>query len=94
MTKSQGGAKIFTQHPDTGTIFDNFKIPYFEELKRLTKNAAILLPDKLIGGDIGISDKGPVLIEGNGYYGIDVSDLAYGGYRKHPVFKKILAAIQ
>jgi len=46
----------------------------------------------MIGWDIAISNHGPVLIEGNArYYDMQLSDIAYGGYRNNPVFQKALA---
>ncbi|MBW2631838.1 MAG: hypothetical protein JRC90_08765, partial [Deltaproteobacteria bacterium] len=58
--------------------------------KKMVKLASSLLQERLVGWDIGISDRGPVLIEGNADYGITMLQIACGGYRKHPVFKNVI----
>jgi len=88
------GGNIFTAHPVTGTTFKGFKIPFFEEAKKLVLEAASLVPGlRLIGWDIAITEKGPVLIEGNCGYDITLNDLVDGGYRSNPVFMKVLKEI-
>ncbi len=85
------GTKLFTQHPLTGTVFDGFELPFFEEVKKLVIRAADLIPGlRLIGWDVAFSESGPVIIEGNSDYGIRGNDLAYGGYLAHPVLKKVM----
>lgn len=89
------GGKLATTHPDTSVSFEGFKIPYFEDVKELAIEAASWLPKALIGWDVAISDHGPVLIEGNTvYYDMSDSDIGYGGYRKHPVIKEVIAFIR
>lgn len=63
----------FTHHPVTGVQFDGFKLPCFEEAKALVLQAArednhILV----VGWDVALSDKGPVIIEGNRRPGFDL----------------------
>lgn len=50
----------------TGIPFDGFQIPYWEEIKKMVLEAA-LVNDKIniIGWDVAISKDGPLLIEGN-----------------------------
>ncbi len=51
----------------SGVKFDGYQVPYWEEIKQMTKEAA-LVNDKvnLIGWDVTISkDKGPLIIESN-----------------------------
>ena len=84
------GGGIYYRHPDTGFEFKDFKIPYFEEAKKLVKKAGIGLPNTLVGWDVAISDNGPILVEGNCSYSIAGSDIAYGGFKNHPIYKKIL----
>jgi hypothetical protein len=90
MTFLKKGAYSFTHHPDSGTEYDKLKIPYFDEAKLMAREAAQLLNYRLVGWDIGISDKGPVLIEGNAWYHISMMEMANGGYRRHPVFMKVI----
>ncbi len=44
----------------------------------------------MIGWDVAISENGPLIIEGNDNNSLFMSDIAYGGYLKHPLFKEIL----
>jgi hypothetical protein len=58
----------FATHPLTNTPIVGFKVPYFDELKKMTKEAALKVPQvRFVGWDVGISKKGPCLIEGNEY---------------------------
>lgn len=85
------GVKVMTEHPVTGTKFENLVIPYFEEAKELVLKAAGIIPGlRLVGWDMAISENGPVIIEGNSDYGIKDNDLVDGGFLVNPVFRKVL----
>ena len=89
-----GHCKLYTEHPITKTTFLDFELPYFEEAKSLVIKAASLMPGlRLVGWDVGISDAGPILIEGNYDYDIPGSDFLYGGYHTNQVFRKVLNEI-
>lgn len=80
-----------TSHPLTGTVFEGFKIPLLQEAKELITKSALLMPGlRLVGWDVAISEDGPVIIEGNSDYGVMGNDFNYGGYRAHPIFRKVL----
>ncbi|MEA4971532.1 MAG: sugar-transfer associated ATP-grasp domain-containing protein [Candidatus Pelethousia sp.] len=75
-----------TSHRDTGAIFGNICIPYWEEVKAMVIDAASCIPElAYIGWDVAITPTGPVIIEGNaisgalGNYQIQKS-LTNGGY--------------
>lgn len=60
-------------HPATNVKFDGFKIPYWNEIKELVLKAAMVNPDvKVVGWDVAISNKGPLLIEANRRPGFDL----------------------
>jgi hypothetical protein len=85
------GVGILKEHPVTGVNFEGFSIPMLEEAKELVLKAAGLMPGlRLVGWDVGISEEGPVLVEGNSDYGINSNDLMYGGYMANPVFCRVL----
>lgn len=84
------GGKKLIEHPDSGFIFDGFKLPYFKEICDLTLKATSYIPDRYIGWDVAISNIGPVIIEANERTNVSGADYTYGGYRKHPIFKEIL----
>ncbi len=82
---------IFKANPVNGILFDGFQIPLFDEVKQTTIQAAGWIPPALVGWDVAVGSTKPVLIEANVlYYGITSSDIAYGGYKKNPVYKKAL----
>jgi len=53
--------------PTKGKTFEGFKVPFFQESVELVKKAhkEVFHELKHIGWDVGITDEGPVLIEGN-----------------------------
>jgi len=88
------GTRVYTEHPKTKIIFENFEIPYFAEAKDLVLHAASFMTGlRLVGWDVAICESGPVLIEGNSDYDICGNDLADGGYLTNPVFRKVLNEI-
>lgn len=60
-------------HPTTGTKLVGFRIPYFDEAVALAKKAALVVPNmRYIGWDVGITENGPVLVEGNNFPSYDM----------------------
>lgn len=88
--KADGGGKIFLVHPDTEVPLDGIEIPFFKEACNLVHKAVEYVPERYVGWDVAISSTQPVLIEGNGAPHIILADIAYGGYRKHPLYAEIL----
>jgi hypothetical protein len=86
------GGKCYRSHPNTGTAFKGLKIPFWGDVKKLALTASNLVPAALMGWDVALSSDGPILVEGNAvYYSMELSDIAYGGYRTNPVFRKALS---
>lgn len=72
-----------TEHPDTGFVFEGYKIPYFEEaLEMALKYHRILRSVHSIGWDIAILDNGPTIIEGNDNWEISLMEISNGGLKK------------
>lgn len=87
------GVEVLTEHPLTGIRFEGYPVPFFNEARDLAAKAASFMPDlRLVGWDVGISESGPVLIEGNSDYGINSNDLTYGGYMANETFRKVISA--
>lgn len=60
-------------HPDTGTRIQGFQIPFWEETKALCLKAATVVPQmKYIGWDVGVTENGPLFVEGNDMPGYDI----------------------
>jgi hypothetical protein len=94
LTLKWNGLKLQDNHPVSGIGFENFIIPHFMEAKALVIKAAGYTPGlRLVGWDVGIGESGPILIEGNPDYDVAANDMNYGGYRKNPVFQKVLKEI-
>lgn len=88
-----GGAEI-DKHPDSGFVFDGFKIPFFKEACKLVIDAVNIVPDKFIGWDIAISQDGPTVIEANSGPHLPLSDIASGGLLKNPHIKQLVASLK
>lgn len=84
------GGQCFEFHPDSGFRFEGFQVPFYNEAIDLVKHLTKLLPNKIIGWDIGITKSGPLVIEGNHNPGIYITEVAHKGYRKHPKIQRLL----
>lgn len=63
--------KKITAHPDTGVVFEGYKIPYFDEAIALAKRATECFYGFCsIGWDVVITTEGPILLEGNDDWGV------------------------
>jgi len=68
-------------HPETGTVFKGFKIPYFKEALEMAEAAGKKVVG-YIGWDIAITENGPVLIEANIMPGNRILQMPYVEDRK------------
>ena len=76
------GTKI-SQHPVTGTVFEGYQLPYWNEVVDLVKKAhRAIINVQSIGWDVAITPIGPVLIEGNDNWEIANPQDAHGGLKK------------
>ncbi len=77
-------------HPDTGLVFKDYQIPFFEETKALIRAAHKIFSPRLLalGWDIAITPEGPLVIEINQHAGICTIQFARGGLR--PVYLNYL----
>ena len=57
----------------TGIRFDGFKIPYWEEVKKMVLEAALVNDEiHLVGWDVAIGKDGPLIVEGNRSSSFDI----------------------
>lgn len=68
---------VFFEHPITGTKIEGFQIPYWNEAKAMVCETARKSKHiRYIGWDVGLSEHGPVLVEGNHFPGHDIYQVA------------------
>lgn len=59
-------------HPDTGVIFTDFTVPFYQEAKAMAIKFHSFLGLHSIGWDIAITENGPTFIEGNDNWEINL----------------------
>ena len=81
---------VYTCHPASGTVFRGYKMPEWDDLKRLINEAAESVPlTKFIGWDFAHTQNGWVIVEGNENPNVIAKQMIIGeGMR--PVFDKIM----
>lgn len=78
----------YNKHPDTNIYFEGIRLPYWEKIKEIVKNAAKVFPNLAsIGWDVSITEAGPVIIEGNNDYGVLSAQVTCGPYLKDQILK-------
>lgn len=78
-----GYGKKTQTHPDTGVIFKDFEVPFFNETKEMIRKFHMQLKDvHSIGWDITITPDGPCIIEGNDNWEISALQVTNHGMRK------------
>ncbi len=90
----QFGGDEISHHPISGVALEGFEIPFYDEMKTLVYRAVELIPDRLIGWDIGVSEIGPLIIEANRHPHIQGANIALGGILKNPRVKEVLETLK
>ncbi|MBQ2944045.1 MAG: hypothetical protein IJD93_05090 [Ruminococcus sp.] len=68
--------KLYEKHPITYEAINGFRVPDWEEVLSLVKKAGAVVPQVgLVGWDVALSDRGPLLVEGNNFPGHDIYGL-------------------
>ena len=63
--------KRINKHPDTGIVFKDFKVPFYEKVIDISfKAMKCFYGLKTLGWDIAITPDGPIFIEGNDMWGM------------------------
>ncbi len=66
---SHGGYRAVSRHPDSNIALEGFPIPHWEAIMDLAiRGASVFRPVRTIGWDIALSDRGPLIMEGNIWY--------------------------
>ena len=70
-------------HPDSKIRFEEFQIPYFDEVKRKAVYFHSMLPQvHSVGWDIAVGEEGPIFVEGNDNWEINGPQSCNGGMMK------------
>jgi hypothetical protein len=68
----------FSRHPETGHAIEGFKIPHWTAMIALALKSQQSLPAlKSTGWDIAMTPEGPLLIETNAFYSVDILQVAH-----------------
>jgi hypothetical protein len=72
------GISRFEKHPDTGAHFAGTQLPCWREVLDLAKQAHAAFPSMpFVGWDIAILREGPVVLEGNAWWDVDLTLLPH-----------------
>lgn len=76
----------FDRHPDTGVIFDGYPLPFWPEVRALTVAAAEAgRPLRTLCWDVAITPEGPILVEANDHWSVNMMQTAWGGMGNTPI---------
>ena len=90
ITYSRFGKGLHSSHPDSAVNFSGLLVPHWDEVKTLCCQAAMSFPFcRSVGWDVAVTDQGPILIEGNNFWAIDLQ-VNSGGFLQ-PEVREILA---
>jgi hypothetical protein len=75
-----GAMRSHAAHPETGAAIEGAMVPDFAASEELAREAHRSLPPRytVVGWDIGVTAKGPVLVEGNWNPGTDIIQIVTG----------------
>jgi hypothetical protein len=73
------GDEWHDRHPDTGVAFGEVTVPFWTDILRLVGRASDALPLGSAGWDVAVTPDGPVLIEVNHQWDVNVMQIGWGG---------------
>jgi len=69
--------QTYIKHPTSGAVLPGFQIPHWEAAKEMVLQAAKVIPQiRFVAWDVAVTEKGPLLIEGNTMPGTEGFQLA------------------
>lgn len=84
-------SKKYRFHPDTKVVFSGIQIPFWKQLRECVLKAAKALPGiASVGWDVAVTPDGPVIIEGNSDYTIQLMQAASGPHSENKNFVRII----
>lgn len=80
---AEHGGGVYTKHPDTGFVFEDFSIQGWDRLKSDILDYALRIPEiSELAWDVAITDDGAAIIEVNLGYGLSHLQCCCGGMRR------------
>jgi hypothetical protein len=74
---------VFYKHPDTNFMFRDYEIDKWDSIVKFTLECAVKLPQfTYLGWDIALTQEGPMAIETNLEFALDLYQVALGGLRE------------
>jgi hypothetical protein len=81
-------------HPDSGAVLEGRQVPFWEEVLALVRRGAGCFTGLHgIGWDIAVTPTGPVVIEANNNWGLQVLQMHTRGYLADPEFRRWMAEL-
>ncbi len=82
------GGVWYTSHPDTGVPLAGVVVPFWEEALEVCRRGARLFPGlRSLGWDIVIAPDGPIVLEANRLWGLQIIQVHSDGFLADPVFR-------
>jgi hypothetical protein len=77
IVKADPTTRVYS-HPETHMPLDGFRLPYWEDVLAICLKAhAAFKGYSFIGWDVAITNDGPVLVEGNLFWGVEAMQMAH-----------------
>jgi hypothetical protein len=77
LAKDGVGSQAIAAHPRTGAAFVGFRLPDWDALLALARRCALLfMPLRTVGWDMGLTPRGPMVVEGNRWWDPPTSSVA------------------
>lgn len=71
-------------HPDTGAEIAGSKVPFWDDVCELVRQGQVATPQlRTIGWDVAVTNQGPLIIEANTEYSIDLIQIAHNRGLRH-----------
>lgn len=86
--RSWAAREWLDEHPDTGVDLVGVVLPFWKETLEVCRDAARRMVGlRAIGWDVAITTAGPVLLEGNAQWGLDLVQAHSDGFLADPVIR-------
>jgi len=85
---TRGHRPLLAEHPDSGAALEGRQLPCWDELLQLVQQAAGRLPGlHAVGWDVALTPAGPVIVEANNNWDLQLLQVHTDGYLADPTFR-------